>query len=202
MSQALQPLIQSRILTLRGQRVLLDADLAQLYGVETRALVQAVKRNVARFPEDFMFTLSAEEFADLRSQTVISSAALPAVEHGGRRTPPLAFTEQGVAMLSSVLNSPRAIAVNIEIMRTFVRVRALAATHADLALRLSELEDKTASLELDHELLGRNTRAQLKQVFDTLRQLMTPVEPPAPPKRPIGFVQPDEPNRGKAKGRL
>ena len=87
-------------------------------------------------------------------------------------------------------------------MRTFVRVRALAATHADLALRLSELEDKTASLELDHELLGRNTRAQLKQVFDTLRQLMTPVEPPAPPKRPIGFVQPDEPNRGKAKGRL
>jgi len=83
-----------------------------------------------------------------------------------------------------------------------VRVRALAATHADLAQRLSELEDKTASLALDHELLGRNTRAQLKQVFDTLRQLMTPVVPPTPPKRPIGFVQPDEPNRGKAKGRV
>ena len=131
---ALQPAIQSRILALREQRVMLDADLAQLYGVETRVLVQAVKRNLARFPEDFMFQLSAEEFANLRSQSVISSAG-----QGGRRTAPYAFTEQGVAMLSSVLGSPRAIAVNIEIMRTFVRVRALAATHGDLAKRLAEL---------------------------------------------------------------
>lgn len=185
---ALQPHIESRILALREQRVMLDADLAQLYGVETRVLVQAVKRNLARFPQDFMFQLTTEEFADLRSQTVISSAG-----HGGRRTAPYAFTEQGVAMLSSVLNSTRAIAINIEIMRTFVRVRALAATHADLATRLSELEDKTEALAMSHDTFSRNTRAQLKQVFDALRELMTP---PEPPKRPIGFVTPKEKDKG------
>jgi hypothetical protein len=113
----LHHVIHSRILTIRSLRILLDADLAQLYGIETRALVQAVRRNVARFPEDFMFELTPQEFTDLKSQSVISSGG-----HGGRRTAPLAFTEQGVAMLSSVLNSPRALAVNIEIMRTFVRV--------------------------------------------------------------------------------
>jgi hypothetical protein len=183
MSQAtpLQPLIQSRIQTLREQRVILDADLAQLYGVETRALVQAVKRNLSRFPEDFMFQLSVTEFEVLRSQTVISNAG----GRGGRRTAPYAFTEQGVAMLSSVLGSARAIAVNIEIMRTFVRVRALAATHAGLAKRLAELEERTEALALQHDSFSRNTRAQLKQVFDALRELMTP---PEPPKRPIGFV--------------
>ena len=178
---ALQPVIQSRILALREQRVMLDADLAQLYGVETRVLVQAIKRNLARFPEDFMFQLSAEEFAALRSQSVISNTE----GRGGRRTAPYAFTEQGVAMLSSVLGSTRAIAVNIEIMRTFVRVRALAATHSDLAKRLAELEDKTEALAMQHDTFSRNTRAQLKQVFDALRELMTP---PDPPKRPIGFV--------------
>lgn len=177
---ALQPLIGSRILTLREQRVMLDADLAELYGVQTKVLVQAVKRNLARFPEDFMFQLSAAEFANLRSQSVTSSSG-----HGGRRTAPYAFTEQGVAMLSSVLGSARAIAVNIEIMRTFVRVRALAATHGDLAKRLAELEDKTEALAMNHDTFSRNTRAQLKQVFDALRELMTP---PDPPKRPIGFV--------------
>ena len=181
---ALQPVIQSRILALREQRVMLDADLAQLYGVETRVLVQAVKRNLARFPEDFMFQLSAEEFANLRSQSVISSAG-----HGGRRTPPYAFTEQGVAMLSSVLGSPRAIAVNIEIMRTFVRVRALATTHGDLAKRLAELEDKTEALAMNHDTFSRNTRNQLREVFDALRELMTP---PDPPKRRIGFISPED----------
>jgi len=160
---ALQPLIQSRILSLREQRVMLDADLAQLYGVETRVLVQAVKRNLTRFPEDFMFQLTAEEWQ--------------------------AFTEQGVAMLSSVLGSQRAIAVNIEIMRTFVRVRALAATHGDLAHRLAELENTTEALAQQHDTFSRNTRAQLKQVFDALRELMTP---PEPPKRPIGFVTPED----------
>lgn len=188
---ALQPVIQSRILSLRGQRVMLDADLAQLYGVETRVLVQAVKRNRARFPEDFMFQLTAQEFADLKSQSVISSAG-----HGGRRTAPYAFTEQGVAMLSSVLGSQRAVAVNIEIMRTFVRVRALAATHGDLAKRLSELEEKTEALAMQHDSFSRNTRNQLKQVFDALRELMTP---PDPPKRPIGFVTSDDKGK-KAKG--
>ncbi|MBD8528195.1 ORF6N domain-containing protein [Pseudomarimonas arenosa] len=189
-TQPLQPLIQSRILLLREHRVMLDADLAQLYGVETRVLVQAVKRQLKRFPDDFMFQLSAEEFADLRSQSVISSAG-----HGGRRTAPYAFTEQGVAMLSSVLNSPRAIAVNIEIMRTFVRVRELAATHADLAKRLADLEQKTEALAIKHDGFSRNTRVQLKQVFDALRELMTP---PEPPKRPIGFVAPED---KKAKGK-
>jgi ORF6N domain len=182
---ALQPLIGSRILALREQRVMLDADLAQLYGVETRVLVQAVKRNLSRFPEDFMFQLSAEEFAALRSQTVISNIE----GRGGRRTAPYAFTEQGVAMLSSVLGSARAIAVNIEIMRTFVRVRALAATHGDLAKRLGELEHATEALAMSHDTLNHNTRAQFKQVFDALRALTTP---PDPPKRPIGFVHADD----------
>ena len=182
---ALQPVIQSRILALREQRVMLDADLAQLYGVQTKVLVQAVKRNLARFPADFMFQLSAQEFAALRSQFVTSNTQ----GRGGRRTAPYAFTEQGVAMLSSVLSSPHAIAVNIEIMRTFVRVRALAITHADLAKRLTELEDKTEGLALTHDTFSRNTRNQLKQVFDALRELMTP---PEPPKRPIGFITPED----------
>lgn len=181
---ALDSVIQSRILALREQRVMLDADLAQLYGVETRVLVQAVKRNLTRFPDDFMFQLSAEEFESLRSQTVISNAG-----RGGRRTAPYAFTEQGVAMLSTVLGSPRAIAINIEIMRTFVKVRQLAATHGDLAKRLSELEAKTEALTMSHDTFNRNTRNQLKQVFDALRELMTP---PDPPKRPIGFVAPED----------
>ena len=181
----LQPLIQSRILSLRNQRVLLDADLGQLYGVETRIVVQAVKRNARRFPADFMFQLDADEWNSLRSQTVISNAGAVGVGRGGRRTAPYAFTEQGVAMLSSVLSSERAIAVNIEIMRTFVRVRELAATHHDLAKRLTELELKTEGLEPSHDAFSRNTRNQLKQVFEAMRELMTP---PEPAKRPIGFV--------------
>ena len=180
----LPPQIERRILALREQRVMLDADLAVLYGVETRVLVQAVKRNLARFPADFMFQLSAEEFANLRSQTVTASGG-----HGGRRTAPYVFTEQGVAMLSSVLGSPRAIAVNIEIMRTFVRVRALATTHGELARRLTELEAKTDVLVTRHDTFSRNTRLQLRQVFEDLRELMTP---PDTPKRPIGFVTPEE----------
>ena len=192
---ALQPLIGSRILKLREHRVMIDADLAELYGVQTKVLVQAVKRNLVRFPEDFMFQLTAEEFAALRSQSVTSNTE----GRGGRRTAPYAFTEQGVAMLSSVLGSPRAIAVNIEIMRTFVRVRALAATHGDLAKRLAELEDKTEALAMSHDTFSRNTRAQLKQVFDALRALMTPSDPP---KRPIGFVTPeDKGKKGQARGK-
>lgn len=159
---------------------MLDSELADLYGVETRTLVQAVKRNIERFPGDFMFQLTNHDLAALRSQFVISNKG-----RGGRRTAPYAFTEQGVAMLSSVLGSPRAIAVNIEIMRTFVRVRELATTHGDLAKRLEELEAQTESLALRHDTFAHNTRAQLKQVFDAIRQLMTP---PDPHKRPIGFV--------------
>ena len=121
--------IRHTIHLIRGQHVLLDAELAALYGVETRVLVQAVRRNADRFPSDFMFQLSRDEFAALRSQFVISNG------RGGRRYPPYAFTEQGVAMLSSVLDSPRAVQVNIEVMRAFIRLRRLLATDADLARR-------------------------------------------------------------------
>jgi hypothetical protein len=186
----LQPHIESRILLLREQRVMLDADLALLYGVQTKVLVQAVKRNLARFPADFMFQLDAAEWSALRSQTVTSNG------RGGRRTAPYAFTEQGVAMLSSVLGSARAVAVNIEIMRTFVKVRALAATHQDLAKRLAELEEKTERLSMQHDTFSRNTRVQLRQVFEALRELMTP---PEPPKRSIGFITPDEKKRPAGK---
>ena len=150
------------ILLVRGHKVMLDADLATLYGVETRALVQAVKRNLSRFPDDFMFQLSPDEAANLRSQSVISS-------WGGRRTPPYAFTEQGVAMLSSVLHSEGAAQVNVEIMRTFVRLRELLSSHADLARKLATLE--------------RKYDAQFKAVFDAIRALMAA---PAT-KRKIGF---------------
>jgi hypothetical protein len=193
---ALHPHIASRILALREQRVMLDADLAQLYGVETRVLIQAIKRNALRFPADFMFQLTTEEFANLRSQFVISSSGTGAHSgYGGRRYAPYAFTEQGVAMLSTVLNSERAVVINIEIMRTFVKVRTLASTQQDLAKQLSELQDKTESLAMSHETFSRNTRNQLKQVFDTLRELMTP---PEPHKRPIGFVHSEDPPKPKA----
>ncbi len=166
--------IAERILTLRGQRIILDADLAVLYGVPTKALVQAVKRNLDRFPADFMFQLTNQEFNLLRSQSVTSRSM-----HGGRRTTPYGFTEQGVAMLSSVLSSPRAIAVNIEIMRAFVRLRDALASNRDLAAKLGELERKLKGH--DQAIAG---------ILDAIRQLMAP--PPAPPKRPIGFVTPNE----------
>jgi hypothetical protein len=161
--------IEKAILLIRGQKVMLDADLAELYGVETKVLVQAVKRNLERFPEDFMFQLSQEEFAILRSQIVTSS------DWGGRRYRPYAFTEQGVAMLSSVLRSRRAIQVNIEIMRAFIRLRQMLASHVELARKLDALEKKYD--------------AQFKQVFEAIRQLMAP---PEPKRRPIGFRKGNE----------
>jgi hypothetical protein len=158
--------IESRIFLIRGQKVMLDADLAELYGVEVKALNQAVRRNQERFPADFMFQLKHEEFTNLRSQIVTSSSP-----HGGRRYQPLVFTEQGVAMLSGLLNSPRAIAVNIAIMRTFVRLRQLIASHADLARKLAELENKYDE--------------QFKVVFDAIRELMSPAVPRR--SREMGF---------------
>src|SRR3990172_6171207 len=128
-------LIESKIYLIRGHKVMLDSDLAELYGVETRALVQAVKRNIGRFPLDFMFQLNNQEVISLRSQIVISKTG-----RGGRRYLPYVFTEQGVAMLSSVLNSDRAIEVNIQIMRAFLKLREMIASHKDLAKRLDELE--------------------------------------------------------------
>lgn len=163
-------MLSSRIRTIRGQKVMLDADLAELYGVTTGALVQAVKRNPDRFPEDFMFSITKQEVANLKSQFVISSSERRA--WGGRRSAPYAFTAQGVAMLSSVLKSDRAVQVNIEIMRTFVRLRELVGQNRDLTRRLNDLESKYDR--------------QFKVVFDAIRELMTP---PAAPKRRIGFVQ-------------
>ncbi len=155
--------IENRILLLRGQKVMLSGDLAELYEVEPKVLMQSVKRNVERFPADFMFQLAPHEVAILKSQFVTSS-------WGGRRKPPYAFTEQGVAMLSSVLHSPRAIQVNIAIMRTFARLRHILASHADLARKLEELE--------------KQYDKQFRVVFDALRELM---DPPAPPRKQIGF---------------
>lgn len=125
-----------RIRVARDTRVILDADLAMLYGVETRTLVQAVRRNPGRFPPDFMFELTSDEWAALRSAASVTDG------WGGRRKPPLAFTEQGIAMLSSVLRSPRAIAVNVQIMRAFVRLREILAENADLSRRLDDLEQR------------------------------------------------------------
>lgn len=149
--------ITSPILVIRGQKVMLDADLAALYTVDTKVLNQSVRRNIERFPEDFMFQLTAEEAASLRSQTV----TLKKGRGQHRKYLPYAFTEQGVAMLSSVLNSPRAIQVNIEIMRAFVRLRQMVTSNADLARKLNALE--------------RKYDGQFKVVFAAIRELTEPV---------------------------
>jgi hypothetical protein len=148
--------VERKILLIRGEKILLDADLAELYGVSTKRLNEAVKRNRERFPVDFMFQLEDSEVADLRSQIATSSL------HGGRRTLPYAFTEQGVAMLSSVLRSKRAVQVNVQIMRTFVRLRQLLSSNAGLSLKLSALEKKYDG--------------QFKIVFDAIRLLMSEQE--------------------------
>ncbi len=160
---ALHDAIENKIYLLRGKKVMLDNDLARLYGVETRVLNQAVRRNSNRFPDDFMFELTKTERANLMSQSVISS-------WGGIRKLPLAFTEQGVAMLSSVLKSEQAIHVNIQIMRTFTRLRQLLSSHADLKRKIEELETKY------------DQRFQI--VFHAIKQLL---EPSPKPPRKIGF---------------
>jgi hypothetical protein len=159
--------IISNILVIRGHRVLLDSDLAVLYQVETKVLTRAVRRNAERFPGDFMFQLAAEESGSLRSQF----GALKTGRGKHRKYAPYVFTEQGVAMLSSVLNSARAVQVNIEIMRAFVRLRETASTHKDLARKLSALESRYDS--------------QFKVVFDAIRGLM---KEPEPKRRGIGFT--------------
>ncbi|MGO9243659.1 MAG: ORF6N domain-containing protein [Verrucomicrobiia bacterium] len=172
--------IEQKIFLLRGQKVMLSPHLAELYGVEPRVLIQAVKRNLERFPDDFMFQLVPQEVAFLRSQIVTlknpgpdrSRSQIVILKQGKNiKYPPYAFTEQGVAMLSSVLHSKRAIRVNVEIMRTFVRLRQLLASHADLAAKLEEMEKKYD--------------AQFKIVFDAIRHLVSP--PTATPRKQIGF---------------
>ena len=160
--------IENIIFTIRGYKVLLDTHLADLYGVETRVLIQAVKRNEDRFPYDFMFQLTHDEFDSLRSQIVISKGK------GGRRYLPYVFTEQGVAMLSSVLRSKQAVRVNIEIMRAFVRLRYLLSTQSELAQKLSDLEKR---FEIHDE--------QIRVIFEAIRQLM---ELPDKKVKKIGFT--------------
>jgi hypothetical protein len=161
--------VEGLIYEVRGRRVMLDSDLAVLYGVETRELNQAIRRNLQRFPEDFMFQLTDEEFESLRSQNVILKTGRG--QH--RKYLPKVFTEQGVAMLSSVLKSPRAVRVNIEIMRAFVRLRRALAHNRELAEKLSELEHKVAI----HD-------ESIRAIFDAIRHL---IEEPVPEKRRIGF---------------
>jgi hypothetical protein len=183
-SDALTVQVERRIYLIRGEKVMLDYDLAFLYGVETKVLNRAVKRNIDRFPSDFFFQLTVDELDSLRCQIGTSKTASRGDwtnlrfqigtsrrgSHGGRRYLPYAFTEHGVAMLSSVLRSKRAVQVNIAIMRTFVRLREMLLSNADLARKLNALEKKYD--------------AQFKVVFDAIRELMTP---PEPPRRQIGF---------------
>ncbi|MBN1575491.1 MAG: ORF6N domain-containing protein [Chitinispirillaceae bacterium] len=162
--------IRNLIFQIRGKAVMLDSDLAELYQVQTKVLNQAVRRNIERFPDDFMFQLTKEEFDNLRSQTVTSSS-------GGRRYLPFVFTEQGVAMLSSVLNSETAIKMNIQIIRTFVQMRRMAITIADLKRKIDGMERK-----YDYHF---------KVVFDALRKLTAP-EPARKSKHKMGFGPDDK----------
>ncbi|MBI5699430.1 ORF6N domain-containing protein [Candidatus Saganbacteria bacterium] len=161
-----QERIESKIFLIRGQKVILDVDLANLYGVKTFVLNQAVKRNIERFPDDFMFQLSKEETNILKSQFVISS-------WGGRRTFPYAFTEQGIAMLSGILNSKRAIHVNIMIMRTFIRLKQMITTHKELAHKIEELERKYKKHDIE-----------IETIFGAIKKML---EPPKSPPRKFGF---------------
>ena len=159
--------IERSILLIRGQRVILDADLAELYGVTTARLNQQVRRNIDRFPDDFAFLLTQQEFADLKLHFATSSSGW-----GGRRKPPYAFTEHGALMAANVLRTPIAITTSVEVVRAFVRLREMLASHKQLARRLDELEKKYDS--------------QFKVVFDAIRQLMAP-PPQSKKRRPIGF---------------
>ena len=158
--------VENTIHLIRGEKVILDADLAALFGVENRALIQAVKRNSKRFPKDFVFQLTKDEFDALRSQIVISKG------RGGRRSFPYAFTEHGVIMAANVLNSDRAIAASVEVVRAFARLRQMVVSNAELSRRLDHLE--------------RRYDKQFKVLFDAIRQLMTP---PEPPRKQIGFTK-------------
>lgn len=167
-------LLMNKIYLIREQKVMLDRDLAELYGVETKVFNQAIKRNIERFPKDFMFRLTKKEWESLRSQFVTSN-----VGRGGIRYLPLAFTEQGVTMLSSVLNSETAIRVNIRIIRIFTRMRELLLTHKDILLQLEKMENKLVSHDQD-----------IIVIFDYLKQLLNPPVPP--PRNKIGFKRKDE----------
>lgn len=178
--------IARAILMVRGHKVLLDEDLAALYGVQTRRLNEQVRRNLARFPADFMFQLTDEEYAALISQIATSKPG-----RGGRRKLPLAFTEHGAIMAAAVLNSPRAIEVSVYVVRAFVQLRELLAGHAQLAQRLDELETRIEQRLTTHD-------QAIAGILQAIRELM---QPPQPRKRPIGFVAPQENKPTKPSGK-
>lgn len=178
--------VAQRIQLIRGQRVLLDTDLAGFYGETTKRLNQQVNRNRARFPEDFMFQLSEEEFANLRLQSATSSST--GTGHGGRRYAPLAFTEHGAIMASMVLNSPRATALSVYVVRAFVELRGMLSSNKELAIKVHALERKVSV----HE---RN----IADLVDAMTKLLR--SPPAPPKRPIGFVIPEDKDKAVRGGK-
>ena len=188
-SSVLLPRIESRIVVLRGMRLMIDADLAVLYGVTTKRLNEQVKRNADRFPGDFMFQLTPAE----KAEVVANCDHLAKLKFS--KVLPYAFTEHGAIQAANVLASPQAVGMSIFVVRAFVRMRELAAVHADLAKRLSELEQKAEGLALTHDTFSRNTRVQLKQLIEAVNQLMAP---PDPPKRPIGFVTPEDKGAGKS----
>ena len=169
--------------------MLLDTDLAALYGVTTKRFNEQVRRNKARFPLDFMFQLAQQEWDALRSQF----ATLKTARGQHRKYLPHAFTEHGAIMAATILNSPRATEVSVYVVRAFVRQREMLAAHKGLAAKLEELEQKTEALALRHDTLAANTRAQSRQVFEAIRELMSP---PEPKRRPIGFIAPEEKKRG------
>lgn len=161
--------IEKVILVMRDQKVMLDSDLAEIYGVETKRLNEQVRRNIERFPSDFMFQLTAQEMKNLKSHFATSSS-----NWGGRRKLPYVFTEHGAIMAASVLSTPRAVEMSVFVVRAFVRLRTLLATHKELAAKLAELENKLTV----HD-------DQIRLIIEAIKQLMTPPEPPK--KRPIGF---------------
>jgi phage regulator Rha-like protein len=189
--------ITQRILVLRDQKILLDSDLAALYDVPTKRFNEQVKRNLERFPSDFMFQLTEEEYSALRSQF----ATLKTGRGQHRKYLPYAFTEHGAIMAAMILNSPRATQVSVHVVRAFIRLREMIVSNKELTQRLDELENKADLIEVKHDTFEHNTRVQLKQVFAAIRELGEPQEPPEPPKkRRIGFApfSDESPSKSKA----
>jgi hypothetical protein len=184
--------IEKRIVVLRGQRVMIDADLAALYGVPTKRLNEQVKRNAERFPQDFMFTLTAQE----KAEVVANCGHLAKLKFS--KTLPFAFTEHGAIQAANVLASRQAIEMGVYVVRAFVKLREMIVSNKDLAKRLEELENKADLIEVKHDTFEHNTRVQLKQVFEAIRELSAP--PETPKKRRIGFVTDDDdlPTKPKA----
>ena len=191
---ALVPRIEGRIQVIRGLRVMVDVDLAALYGVPTKRLNEQVKRNRERFPADFLFQLTPQE----KAEVVANCDHLQKLKFS--KVLPYAFTEHGAIQAANVLASAQAVEMGIYVVRAFVHLREALATNADVTKRLAELEMRTESLELSHDTFSRNTRLQLRQLLDAVRELTTP---PDPPKRPIGFITPEDkkdmPKSAKAK---